>query len=245
MTNNELDANTRRRDAWAVAFALVLPTLVTLLYFVLASQFHPAVQQGTYMVSKSFQFAFPLLWVLAVQRKRFGLNRPTSAGVPMGVGFGLVVLVATLALYYGLLKTSGLFDDALAPIREKVGGFGIDSAPKYFVFAAFYAVCHSFLEEYYWRWFVFGQLRTFMRLGPAVLLSSVGFMAHHLLVLAIYFGWSSPATWLLSLCVAVGGAAWALIYDRAGSLYCVWASHLLIDAAIFLIGYDLVKEMLR
>ena len=243
--NHTMIANTRRRDAWAVAFALGLPTLVTLAYFVLAPRFGATVQQTTYVASKCFQFAFPLLWVLAVQRERFGLNRPTSAGVPIGVGFGLVVLVATLALYYALLKTSGLFDDAAAPIREKVGGFGIDSAPKYFAFAVFYAICHSFLEEYYWRWFVFGQLRKLMRLGPAVLLSSVGFMAHHLLVLGIFFGWSSPATWLFSLCVGIGGAAWAVIYDRAGSLVSVWASHLLVDAAIFLVGYDLVKEMLN
>jgi membrane protease YdiL (CAAX protease family) len=43
-----------------------------------------------------------------------------------------------------------------------------------------------------------------------------------------------------SLCVAFGGAAWAWIYHRSGSIYSVWLSHLLVDAAILVIGYDMV-----
>ena len=218
---------TRRRDAGAVAFAMVLPTLVTV----------------AYVASKCFQFAFPLLWVLAVQRERLRLSRPTSAGMDVGIAFGLLIMAAMVALYYGLLKTSGLFDDATGTIREKLAGFGVDTVGKYFAFAAFYSVCHSFLEEYYWRWFVFGQLRRLVRLGPAVLLSSIGFMGHHVLVLGTFFGWTSPATWLFSVSVAIGGAVWAVIYQRSGSLYSVWASHLLVDAAVFVVGYDLVPEV--
>ena len=234
---------TNRRDAAAVAFAMVLPTLVTVAYFVLAPRFGPTVQQATYGASKCFQFAFPLLWVLFVQRERLRFSRPTTAGVPVGIVFGLLIMAAMLAIYYGLLKTSGLFDEATGEIRQKVAGFGVDTVAKYVAFATFYSVCHSFLEEYYWRWFVFGQLRPMVRLRTAVLLSSVGFMAHHVLVLGTFFGWTSPATWLFSISVAVGGAVWAVIYQRSGTLYGVWASHFLVDAAVFLIGYDLVGEV--
>ena len=55
-------------------------------------------------------------------------------------------------------------------------------------------------------------------------------------------GFSSPATWLFSVCVAVGGAMWAWLYERTGSLLGPWLSHLLVDAAIFAIGYDLVRH---
>ena len=43
-----------------------------------------------------------------------------------------------------------------------------------------------------------------------------------------------------SASVAIGGAVWAWLYDRSGSLLGPWLSHILIDAAIFIIGYDLI-----
>ena len=78
----------------------------------------------------------------------------------------------------------------------------------------------------------------------AIVISSLGFMAHHVLVLGHFFGFNSFACWFFSLCVAVGGAFWAWLYERTGSLLGPWLSHLLIDAAIFLIGFDLVKGLL-
>jgi membrane protease YdiL (CAAX protease family) len=107
-----------------------------------------------------------------------------------------------------------------------------------------YSVVHSLLEEYYWRWFVFAQLRHRTSLLTAVLVSSLGFMAHHVIVLATYFGWDSPISYLASIGVAVGGAVWALLYERTGSLYGGWLSHCLVDAAIFLIGFEMLRPYL-
>ena len=75
-------------------------------------------------------------------------------------------------------------------------------------------------------------------------MSSLGFLAHHVLVLGKFFGFANPATYLLSACIAVGGAVWAWLYDRTGSLLGPWLSHMLVDAAIFAIGYDLVRSTL-
>jgi membrane protease YdiL (CAAX protease family) len=61
------------------------------------------------------------------------------------------------------------------------------------------------------------------------------------LVLAKYFGWDSPATWLFSAGVAIGGVVWAVVYQRSKSLLGPWLSHLLVDAAIFAIGWDLIS----
>ena len=86
----------------------------------------------------------------------------------------------------------------------------------------------------------FGGLRRLMPLGWAVVLSSLAFAAHHVIVLGVYFGWQSWATAAFSAGVAVGGAAWAWIYHRGNSLVGPWLSHVLADAAIFLIGYSMV-----
>ena len=83
-----------------------------------------------------------------------------------------------------------------------------------------------------------------MPVAAAVVLSSLAFTAHHVILLAVFFGgWSWP-TIFFSLCVAVGGAAWAWIYHRSGSLLGPWLSHLLIDAGIFIVGFDLVMRQL-
>jgi membrane protease YdiL (CAAX protease family) len=43
-----------------------------------------------------------------------------------------------------------------------------------------------------------------------------------------------------SLAVGAGGAVWSWLYHRTGSIYSPWISHLIIDAAIMAVGYDLL-----
>ena len=73
---------------------------------------------------------------------------------------------------------------------------------------------------------------------------SLAFALHHVIVLAFYFGWRSPATVAFSLGVALGGAVWAWIYHRSGSLLGPWLSHAVVDAAIFAVGYQLLRSVL-
>ncbi len=169
---------------------------------------------------------------------------PHMAGVGAGLTFGLAVFAAMLLSYHLWLGPSGLLGDASAAIAGKILKFGIRGPLDYIALAAFYSAVHSLLEEYYWRWFVFGQSRQLMPWPAAALISSIAFAAHHVLVLSLYFGWNSWATWLFSLAVAVGGAVWCWIYQRSGSLVGPWLSHLLVDAAIFAIGYEIVKGTL-
>ena len=62
-------------------------------------------------------------------------------------------------------------------------------------------------------------------------------------MLGTYFGWDSFWTYFFSLATAVGGAFWAWLYERSGSIYGPWASHLLMDAGIFGLGYDLIRSV--
>jgi membrane protease YdiL (CAAX protease family) len=239
--NDSPPSGSRLSDGLAVAFTLGFPTLITWVYFVWLAESAPTLQQTAYGIGKVLQFTFPVFWVMVVQRCRPRLKWPDSRGLGLGAAFGAVVFAATMLLYHGWLKPSGYFAETGEAVHKKVIGFGVDSFWPYVALGTFYSLCHSFLEEYYWRWFVFGQLGRLIPLRLAIAVSSVGFMAHHVLVLGFYFGWTSPATVLFSAAVAVGGAVWAWLYNRSGSLYAVWLSHLLIDAAIFTVGYDLVR----
>jgi uncharacterized protein len=237
-------SSARPRDLAAVVFALVLPSAITWLYFFEAERFSATAQVTIFSSVKVLQFAFPLVWVLAVQKGGVTLRARHNRGVNAGLTFGSIVGAAMFALYVFVLRGSNLLVAANEQIINKVHGMGIDTVWKYAALGVFYSLFHSLLEEYYWRWFVFGQLRQFMAIGPAIAVSSLGFMAHHVLVLGKFFGFDSPAAWLFSACVAVGGAVWAWLYERTGSLLGPWLSHALVDAAIFLVGFDLVKGIL-
>ena len=223
--------------------ALVLPTAVTWLYFTALANYPPSVQQAAYSVGKAVQFLLPVAW-LWLAKEKLGLSRPGWRGVPVGLAFGLMLLVATWGLYSYGLKPLGWFDGPAVQVRAKVSGMGLASLAVFVAMSVFYSLVHSLLEEYYWRWFVFGRLCTRMPLVAGIAVSSLGFAAHHVLVLATFFGWDSPATYFFSLCVAIGGAFWAWLYRSSGSLLGPWLSHAVVDAALFLIGYDLVKDML-
>ena len=230
----------RRADACALLFGLVLPTVMTWMYFVAASDWGTEIRRISYGVGKTVQFSFPLVWVLAVQRRRLRLRMPAREGLAEGIGFGLLVLAAMLLIFFAWVKPAGLLGDAAVEVRQMLGRFGVDTATKYVGLGVFYCVIHSLLEEYYFRWFLFGGLRRLVSLWPAVLISSLGFMGHHVLVLGQYLGGLSVATVFFSLSVAVGGAVWAWIYHRSDSLYGPWVSHLLVDVGIFVIGYQIL-----
>ena len=177
-----------------VLLALVFPTFVTWAYFFQAAASGQGVQQAVMATLKVVQFALPLVWTWFVLRERIEWQRLATRGVATGLAFGVAVVVAGWFVYeFGVAGTSTVIA-AADEIRAKVAAFGIDSVPKYVALAAFYSLAHSLLEEYYWRWFVFGQLRRLVPLWPAILVSSLGFMAHHVLVLSHYFGWWTAPT---------------------------------------------------
>lgn len=233
-------------DAAVVLVALVLPAFITLLYFIILGQFPASAQQMAYIVGKGIQFVLPVAWVWLFQRQRFLWKWPRADGLIVSVFFGLAVIAAMMWMYHFWLKPVGYMDTSSAVakgIQQKVLGFGLDSTAKYYGLGAFYSLIHSGLEEYYWRWFVFGQLRLLVRLRASIAISSLGFALHHILLLGTYFGYSSLATWMFSLAITIGGAFWAWLYYRTDSIYAPWISHLIVDAGIFTIGYDMVHHL--
>ncbi|HXT57466.1 MAG TPA: CPBP family intramembrane glutamic endopeptidase [Pirellulales bacterium] len=241
-TADEIRQPLTRADWLAVAAACVFPTLATWAYFV-ALAGSPAAK-AIYALSKVVQFAFPLAWVVLWQRRSLKLTAPSLAGVGQGLALGAVVVAGMLTLYYGYLKASPVMAGTPAEIAKKMVDFGVGSPLAFLALAAFLSLLHSLLEEYYWRWFAFGQLSRSLPFAAAATVSSLGFMAHHVLVLGGFLKGYGPATWFFSLCVAAGGALWAWIYRRTGTLYGPWASHIVIDAGLMWIGYDLWRAAL-
>jgi len=229
-----------RADFAIVTLAIALPTAVTWLYFIALDGADRRLQQGAYSVGKTIQFALPLVWIGLVHRIRLTASRPPAWSLVVGGALGFAVAAAMMVLYLVVLKPAGMFAGPAAAVRAKVESFGAGSPPAFVLLALFYSAIHSLLEEYYWRWFVFKQLSRYCTLVTAVGTSSFAFATHHVLVLGHYFGWTSPLTWLFTTGVIVGGAFWAWLYAKSGSLLGPWLSHALVDAAIFAIGYQII-----
>jgi len=249
---------TNTKTRWlGVAIAIVLPSLVTWAYFHLLADSDVALQQGTYMVGKVIQFGFPLFWVLVVLRKAVwsaglvsvedetsSISKPWTNGrsIAFGIAMGLAVSAAMFVIYrFGF--PDSVVETLSSHLVERVSGFSVNTWQKFLGLSLFYAFCHSFMEEYYYRWFVFGQLRHVTKLMPAMVISGFAFMGHHVIVLAHYFG-MTLLTAFLSLCIAIGGMIWAWQYEKSKSKSLIgpWLSHLLVDAGIFAIGYSVLSD---
>ena len=221
---------------------MLLPTAAAWLYFVRLAGHESALL--AYLLGKTLQFALPLLvlvdWrptpprslVVQLRSLRSEFIRWTAVST---VGAGFVV-----AVYSFGLDGSRLAEGIAARITPKLVDFSVSSFSSYLILALLLSFVHSFLEEYYFRWFLFGALRQRTGLSVAYCLSSLAFMAHHVIVIATYLG---PGRWglllLLSVGVASTGGFWAWLYQRTGSLLVPWLSHVIADLAIMLIGWDL------
>lgn len=234
------------KQTWiAVLFAIVFPTLVTWIYFIHFDGRSP----GIAGVGKAIQFAFPACWFFLWMKysiRETGLPESECHSLRWSVRaslvFGLVsgiAIVATMFLYYQLAIDRHDLEHLATEIERRVHRLSLANPAGYAALGMFYSLAHSLMEEYYFRWFVFGRLRRLVRFVPAAVVSGVAFMSHHVIVLYVFFGFSFH-TCLLSLSIAVGGVIWAWHYERSRSLLGPWLSHLLVDAGIFLLGYHLI-----
>ena len=227
-----------------IAIAVLFPTVVTWVYFVALDSHSDVIKKVAYGIGKTLQFATPILWVYLFHRNQIQHKRPQRAEIMIGLVSGLVIAAAMWLLFDLVIANSSVYSELEQKVQHKVAGFNFTSIPAYLGMAVFYAAFHSLLEEYYWRWFVFGQLKEVTSLSVAMAISSLGFMAHHVIVLAYFFGSDSPLAYVFSFCIAIGGAFWAWMYHRFGTLYGVWTSHAIVDAGIFFIGFQMLKSLL-
>ncbi len=222
-----------------ILLAAVLPFASAWFYFVVLAE-HPAARPA-YLIAKLVQVLLPIaaFWLLGL---RSPILRTRSSGLLAGLVSGGVMATGIVALYLGGLAGSAPASAARERIAAALQVFDLSTPTAYLGFSVLLATVHALFEEVYWRWLVYGQLRT--RSGPlrAAVLSSAAFAAHHYLILDRFlpgeYRWSLivPGT----LAVAAGGMVWCRLYARSGSLLGPWLSHALVDAALLWIGYQLI-----
>ncbi len=232
--------------------AALLPTFAAWLYFVVWA--HTPWMRVLYGGAKVVQGALPLIgwWLLRMERwpaRGSAAETSSQAARPgaalAGLISGGVIGGAVLAAFAGPLPAWLPLDEAAGRIHRLLGDFGAATPLRFLLLALGLSVAHSLFEEFYWRWFLFGQLQLRMPLPAALTLAGLAFASHHWIVVDSFLGGEHRlTTTLLTLLVAVGGAWWGWLFHRHRSLLAPWLSHLLVDGALMAVGWQLVKHSL-
>lgn len=228
----------RRRRWLAFLPALVVPFVASFFYFVLFPG--TAFGNGFYKGVKIFLLVWPVVATLVILREKMidrSREKRHFAGVLPGVGFGLLIV----ALLFFLLEATPLAQ-VLDGNRDRIAGRirDLGVAGHFLWFALFISFLHSALEEFYWRWFVFGQAQKVMSLPLAYFVAAAGFASHHIVVLSQFF----PFGWALALgaCVGIGGTVWCWLFYRYNSIFGAWVSHMIIDLGLMWVGWEVLKS---
>lgn len=234
----------KKYDGTILFIALFLPAVLAMINFEFITGMGGTWMKSVYGFGKLVQFSIPVLWVGLVGQKRWMIRKPDGRGLLEGILFGFLIGSAIIALYhYGVKFPGGILgpdSEGAETIRSRMTTLGYRSIPVFLTLGIVYSLVHSGLEEYYWRWFVFGLAAKKSNIAVALLISSLGFTFHHVVILGNFFGFDSLWTWFLSFCVCVGGAYWCRLYQRSDSIWGPWIAHAFIDGAIFVVAYDIV-----
>lgn len=229
----------RRWTLGCVIPAMVVPLSAALLYYVLWAGTRAAMV--VYTATKAFTLLWPIFVAFVIEDSRFERRRPDWkkhwAALPLGVATGLLIAASIVGMY--ALTPLGNYARAFADeAATKASDMRIGEPVRYVTFAVFLAALHSLIEEFFWRWYVFGRLIKVVPRSAAYFLASLAFAGHHYVVLACCF--SATGTLVFGTCVGIGGGLWCWMYRRQSTLAGSWISHALVDAAILYIGYKLI-----
>lgn len=225
-----------RRRAWiALGLLVPAPTLGALCAFVLAPG---PVGQAIYSLCKLWILALPLVWHLALERRRasFSPLAPEfrARALTEGLLLGLLLAAAVLAAN-ALVGERWLNPEVL---RGTLTRAGIDTPGRFLGVALYIALFNSLLEEYVWRWFAFRQIERVTRPRLAVPLAALCFTLHHVLVFAVQLGPELAVAG--SIAVFVAGCLWSWLYARWRSIWPAWLCHVVVDAVGLWIGWRLL-----
>lgn len=188
--------------------------------------------QTIYAASKLWILLLPLVWLFLIDKGRPSFSPVRRGGMVAGIATGLIISIGIVAGW--LLAGRHLIDPAT--VRETAQASGIGDPLPYALFALYICTINAVLEEYVWRWFVYRKSEQILKVAGlgAVILSALLFTIHHVLALLAQFNWL--AALLASAGVFVGGCVWSGLYLRYRSIWPGFASHVIVDIAIFLLG---------
>lgn len=217
---------------FAILPALFFQLIGALFYFVLFAD--TSFSHVIYFGTKVLIVVWPLFFLSHIKSFHWPfwkgeMKKSLWVGLLSGLGF-IAFAVATYLLFHDFwLGFSPKIKEAAADLNV---------IEHYILFSFFLSVIHSFIEEYYWRWFVLNGLMLKFKKSTAMVLSSLAFVSHHFIVVLVFSNWALAL--LASFGIFLMALFWCHCYLKTKTLSGIWLSHFLADLVLMSIGYLLI-----
>ena len=162
------------------------------------------------------------------------LLRPKQKGLLPAIALGVGIYVVILGGYF-LVSRFFDFSQIAGALTNNAG-----VTKENFLYVSLYiSFANSFLEEFFFRGFVFTNLKQHSGRKLAYIFSAAAFSMYHV---AMMIGWFSPALFLLVMVgLVVGGMIFNWLNEKLDTIYCSWLTHMFANFAINTIGFMLLK----
>ena len=161
------------------------------------------------------------------------LLRPKKRGLVISVVLGIGIYGLILGGYFLVFP---LFDfSKIAGALTENAGVTKDN----FLYVSLYiSLMNSFLEEFFFRGFVFANLTGSGGRLFACIFSALSFSLYHT---AMMIGWFSPLLFaIIMIGLAAGGVIFNFLNEKTETIYCSWLTHMFANLAINTIGFILL-----
>ena len=192
-----------------------------------------------YAVKSAIKLAmFMLIPLIASKIDRdvlyLSLLRPKKKGLLPAIGLGVGIYAVILGGYF-LLSPFFDFSQIAGALTENAG-----VTKNNFLYVSLYiSFANSFLEEFFFRGFVFTNLKRHAGRKLAYVFSATAFSLYHV---AMMIGWFSPALFLLVMAgLMAGGMIFNYLNEKLDTIYCSWLTHMFANFAINTIGFILLQ----
>lgn len=192
-----------------------------------------------YAVKSAIKIAVFMLIPLIASRIDRGvlylpLLRPKKEGLLPAMGLGIAIYGLILGGYF-LVSPFFDFSQIAGALTANAG-----VTKENFLYVSLYiSFVNSFLEEFFFRGFVFTNLKQHAGRMLAYILSASAFSLYHV---AMMIGWFSPALFLLVMVgLVIGGMIFNWLNEKLDTIYCSWLTHMFANFAINTIGFMLLQ----
>ena len=192
-----------------------------------------------YMVKSAIKIALFMIVPLVASRidrsiLYLPLLSPKKKGFFAAVSLGACIYGIIIGAYFLL---SPVFDFSnIADSLTKNAGVTKEN----FLFVSLYiSFVNSFLEEFFFRGFVFSNLKSHSGKMMAYIVSASAFSLYHV---AMMIGWFGVAPFILVMVgLILGGIIFNFLNEKLDTIYCSWLTHMFANFAINTIGFMLLK----
>lgn len=193
--------------------------------------------KGTILImAYKIVFVVPIFYRMFIDKKTFKQSilenfsfQRFKKNIKVAFGFGIVLTLIYAIAYYvfrGFLNFN--------IISTELNNLASINTTNIIFLGIYIIVLNSVFEEYFWRGFVFNELRTLIKPWVAYTFTGIAFSLHHVM---FYLGWFNIGLFVL---VTVGLIGFAIImnffFEKYKDLLSCWLIHIFVDCVQIFIG---------